>query len=226
MFLMDYILQVRFPFLIVHGEEDKLTDPSMSKLLYSSARSLDKTLKLYPNMWHGLTNGEPLDHIELVFSDIIAWLGKRSDAGCPEDPHLETYRNSLAWKQQPDWYICEWEQNVGCQIISGVSCLQWITATIVSIIVIMGLSIEMHVCTDWSLWSKVFCGDLMYLSEETDISQLMWDLPIKCINVSLCVKSKMLSFSVKSKMSRGSLLKNLVWNIKVRGFMWKPCLEY
>ena len=78
-------MQVRFPFLIVHGEDDKVTDPSVSKLLYSSAKSSDKTLKLYPDMWHGLTYGEPLEHIDLVFSDIIAWLGERSEgAGCPE----------------------------------------------------------------------------------------------------------------------------------------------
>ena len=82
MLLMNYILQVSFPFLIVHGEEDKVTDPSVSKLLYASSKSLDKTLKLYPKMWHGLTYAEPPEHIELVFSDIVAWLGKRSAARC------------------------------------------------------------------------------------------------------------------------------------------------
>nr|ABR16349.1 unknown [Picea sitchensis] len=87
--------EVMLPFLIVHGEDDRVTDPSVSKLLYASAKSLDKTLKLYPNMWHGLTYGEPPEHIELVFSDIIAWLGKRSAAVCPEEPPLETSRNSL-----------------------------------------------------------------------------------------------------------------------------------
>jgi acylglycerol lipase len=87
--------EVMLPFLIVHGEDDKVTDPSVSKLLYASAKSLDKTLKLYPNMWHGLTYGEPPEHIELVFSDIIAWLGKRSAVVCPEEPPLETSRNSL-----------------------------------------------------------------------------------------------------------------------------------
>jgi acylglycerol lipase len=87
--------EVRLPFLVLHGEDDKVTDSSVSKLLYASSKSLDKTLKLYPNMWHGLTYGEPPESIELVFSDIIAWLGKRSAAGCPEDSHLETSRNSL-----------------------------------------------------------------------------------------------------------------------------------
>lgn len=78
--------EVRLPFLIVHGEDDKVTDPSVSKLLYSSAKSSDKTLKMYPDMWHGLTYAEPLEHIDLVFSDIIAWLGERSEGpGCPEN---------------------------------------------------------------------------------------------------------------------------------------------
>lgn len=30
-------------------------------------------------MWHALTSGEPDANIELVFSDIVAWLDKRSD---------------------------------------------------------------------------------------------------------------------------------------------------
>jgi len=83
--------EVSLPFLVVHGEDDKVTDPSVSKLLYTSAKSSDKTLKLYPDMWHGLTYGEPPEHIELVFSDIVAWLGKRSGTAgrCPEDAHLE-----------------------------------------------------------------------------------------------------------------------------------------
>lgn len=87
--------EVRLPFLIVHGEADKVTDPSVGKLLYDSARSIDKTLKLYPDMWHALTYGEPAGHIELVFSDIIAWLGKRSGGvGCPENAHVENNTDS------------------------------------------------------------------------------------------------------------------------------------
>ncbi|KAJ0983949.1 hypothetical protein J5N97_002305 [Dioscorea zingiberensis] len=70
--------KVSLPFLIVHGEEDKVTDPSVSKLLHESASSKDKTLKLYPGMWHALTSGEPPENIELVFSNIVAWLDERS----------------------------------------------------------------------------------------------------------------------------------------------------
>ncbi|KAJ8631638.1 hypothetical protein MRB53_024961 [Persea americana] len=72
--------EVSLPFLIVHGGDDKVTDPSVSKLLHESACSTDKTFKLYPGMWHALTSGEPPENIELVFSDIIAWLDQRSIA--------------------------------------------------------------------------------------------------------------------------------------------------
>eukprot|EP01018_Ginkgo_biloba_P020833 Gb_12920 [translate_table: standard] len=76
--------EVTLPFLVLHGEADVVTDPAVSKLLYESAQSFDKTLKLYPDMWHGLTFGEPSEHTQLVFSDITAWLDKRSTDGCLE----------------------------------------------------------------------------------------------------------------------------------------------
>lgn len=63
---------------MLHGEADVVTDPEVSKALYEQASSVDKTLKLYPGMWHGLTSGEPDENIEIVFSDIISWLEKRS----------------------------------------------------------------------------------------------------------------------------------------------------
>ncbi|XP_042465340.1 caffeoylshikimate esterase-like [Zingiber officinale] len=70
--------QVSLPFLIVHGGDDIVTDPSVSKLLYDTALSKDKTFKLYPGMWHALTSAEPPESIDLVFSDIIAWLDERT----------------------------------------------------------------------------------------------------------------------------------------------------
>ncbi|KAJ4971896.1 hypothetical protein NE237_004995 [Protea cynaroides] len=73
--------KVSLPFLIVHGGDDKVTDPSVSKLLYESAASVDKTLKLYPGMWHALTSGEPVENMNLVFADIVAWLNQRTAVG-------------------------------------------------------------------------------------------------------------------------------------------------
>ncbi|URE27073.1 Monoglyceride lipase [Musa troglodytarum] len=70
--------QVSLPFLVVHGGDDIVTDPSVSRLLYETASSEDKTLKLYPGMWHALTSGEPPANIDLVFADIVAWLDGRT----------------------------------------------------------------------------------------------------------------------------------------------------
>lgn len=58
-----------------------MTDPDISRELFETAKSCDKEFKLYPGMWHGLTAGEPDDNIELVFTDIIHWLNKRTPAG-------------------------------------------------------------------------------------------------------------------------------------------------
>uniref|UniRef100_A0A5B6ZNJ9 Putative caffeoylshikimate esterase-like n=1 Tax=Davidia involucrata TaxID=16924 RepID=A0A5B6ZNJ9_DAVIN len=73
--------QVSLPFLIVHGEDDKVTDPSVSKLLYESASSSDKAFKLYPGMWHALTYGELPENTDTVFSDIVEWLDDKVASG-------------------------------------------------------------------------------------------------------------------------------------------------
>lgn len=64
-----------------------MTDPETSKLLYETAASIDKTYKLYPGMWHGLTCGEPVENLDIVFGDIICWLDERSACG---NSRLET----------------------------------------------------------------------------------------------------------------------------------------
>lgn len=70
-------MQVTLPFFVLHGEADMVTDPEVSRALYEGASSKDKTIKLYPGMWHALTSGEPDHNIEIVFSDILSWLDKR-----------------------------------------------------------------------------------------------------------------------------------------------------
>ena len=57
-----------------------MTDPEVSRALYEKASSRDKTIKLYPGMWHGLTSGEPDENIQIVFADIIAWLDNHTGA--------------------------------------------------------------------------------------------------------------------------------------------------
>ncbi|MBA0611019.1 hypothetical protein Godav_011740 [Gossypium davidsonii] len=69
--------EVTLPFFVLHGEADIVTDPEVSKALSEKSSSGDKTIKLYPGMWHGLTSGEPDENIEIVFTDITAWLDKQ-----------------------------------------------------------------------------------------------------------------------------------------------------
>ncbi|KAK6139952.1 hypothetical protein DH2020_026328 [Rehmannia glutinosa] len=71
------VKEVSLPFIVLHGENDKVTDPSVSKVLYESARSTDKTFKLYPGMWHSLSYGELPENLDTVFSDIVKWMDER-----------------------------------------------------------------------------------------------------------------------------------------------------
>ncbi|CAI5942756.1 unnamed protein product [Closterium sp. NIES-64] len=66
--------EVTLPFLLLHGDADTVTEPAVSQVLYEKARSTDKTFKLYPGLWHCLTEGELDENIEIVFKDIFEWL--------------------------------------------------------------------------------------------------------------------------------------------------------
>lgn len=65
--------EVTAPLLILHGDHDVVCDPDGSKMLHKNAGSKDKTLHLYPGMWHQLV-GEPAEGVEQVFGDMFAWL--------------------------------------------------------------------------------------------------------------------------------------------------------
>ncbi|XP_066310170.1 caffeoylshikimate esterase-like [Miscanthus floridulus] len=71
--------EVSLPFLVLHGNDDVVADPSGSKLLHERASSRDKTLKLYPGMWHVLMGERPED-VERIFADVISWLDDRVGA--------------------------------------------------------------------------------------------------------------------------------------------------
>ncbi|KAK7381088.1 hypothetical protein VNO78_33612 [Psophocarpus tetragonolobus] len=70
--------EVSLPLLILHGEADTVTDPSVSKALYENASCSDKELKLYKDAYHALLEGEPDEVITQVFADIISWLDEHS----------------------------------------------------------------------------------------------------------------------------------------------------
>ncbi|XP_054794658.1 caffeoylshikimate esterase-like isoform X2 [Prosopis cineraria] len=69
--------QVSLPFLVLHGEDDKVTDKSVSIQLHKVASSKDKTLKLYPGMWHSLLIGEPPENLDTIYKDIVDWLNDK-----------------------------------------------------------------------------------------------------------------------------------------------------
>jgi alpha-beta hydrolase superfamily lysophospholipase len=68
---------IKLPVLILHGTEDKATNPSGSRFFYDNAGSTDKTLKLYDGHYHDLLND--LDK-ELVMADIMNWIDARIPA--------------------------------------------------------------------------------------------------------------------------------------------------
>ncbi|KAL7157882.1 hypothetical protein ABFS83_02G105800 [Erythranthe nasuta] len=91
--LEDSLNEVTVPFFVLHGEADTVTDPEVSRALYEKASSTDKTIKLYPGMWHGLTAGEPDHNIEIVFSDIISWLDKRAEDNGSSNQSMKPTKN-------------------------------------------------------------------------------------------------------------------------------------
>src|SRR5215813_2301160 len=68
---------IKLPVLILHGTDDKATNPSGSQFFYDTTGSADKTLKLYEGHYHDLLND--LDK-ELVMADINDWIDARVPA--------------------------------------------------------------------------------------------------------------------------------------------------
>ncbi|UCG54724.1 MAG: lysophospholipase [Dehalococcoidia bacterium] len=69
--LTSHMVEIKLPVLIMHGTEDRLSNPESSRMLYQRVSSKDKTLKLYNNFYHEIFN-EP-GH-EKVFKDMEKWL--------------------------------------------------------------------------------------------------------------------------------------------------------
>jgi lysophospholipase len=64
-----------YPFLVMQGTADKLVNPAGAALMYRESISVDKTIKVYPGLYHEIFN-EP--EKEQVFQDIVEWLDKRA----------------------------------------------------------------------------------------------------------------------------------------------------
>lgn len=66
------------PLLVIHGEADGAMDPAGSRAFYERAGSRDKTLKLYPGLYHEVHNESERSQ---VLADILAWLDARVPSG-------------------------------------------------------------------------------------------------------------------------------------------------
>jgi len=66
--------QVRAPLLILHGAADRVAAIEASQKLVQRAAATDKTLRLYPELYHEVLN-EP--EKERVLADLIQWIDQR-----------------------------------------------------------------------------------------------------------------------------------------------------
>jgi alpha-beta hydrolase superfamily lysophospholipase len=69
-FLYDYKGEVKTPTLLLHGSEDKTTNPEGTVTFYNNTTG-NRTLKLFPNLFHEIHN-EPEQ--KEVFAYILNWL--------------------------------------------------------------------------------------------------------------------------------------------------------
>ena len=65
---------VRLPLLILHGTGDYMTDPNGSRQLFRRAASSDKTLRLYPGLYHEVFSEAERDQ---AVADLLGWLDAR-----------------------------------------------------------------------------------------------------------------------------------------------------
>lgn len=75
--LKEHMPSFNVPVFIIHGTEDKATQPRGSQYFYDHAGSTDKTLRLYEGHFHDLL--ADVDK-EIVMADIENWLNERVDA--------------------------------------------------------------------------------------------------------------------------------------------------
>lgn len=73
-YIKDNMVRFEYPTLILHGEDDKIVSCEDSNTLYEHISSCDKSLKLYPNMYHEILNEVEKDK---VIDDIHHWIEER-----------------------------------------------------------------------------------------------------------------------------------------------------
>ncbi|XP_047308862.1 caffeoylshikimate esterase-like [Impatiens glandulifera] len=88
----DYISgngrRIEVPLLMIHGGDDKICEPESARVVYESASSKDKTLRIFEGMWHQFI-GESNDRVEEVFGVILAWIVERVDRLTRQDDEVK-----------------------------------------------------------------------------------------------------------------------------------------
>lgn len=69
--------ELHLPLLVLHGGADRIAPPAGAERLHAGVASADKTLRIYPGLWHEVHN-EP--ERAQVLSDLGDWLVERSQA--------------------------------------------------------------------------------------------------------------------------------------------------
>jgi alpha-beta hydrolase superfamily lysophospholipase len=72
--LLSRAKEFQLPVLLMHGENDTLTDPAATQQFYEDLGSRDKTLQIWPGLLHEIHN-EP-EQAE-VLSRVVSWLRAR-----------------------------------------------------------------------------------------------------------------------------------------------------
>jgi alpha-beta hydrolase superfamily lysophospholipase len=70
--------RISLPMLLLHGGADVMAAPEGSRFLHGHISSVDKTLRIYPGLYHEIFN-EP--EREAVFAEMLAWCNERLGAG-------------------------------------------------------------------------------------------------------------------------------------------------
>ncbi|MCS5489986.1 alpha/beta hydrolase [Algoriphagus limi] len=73
-YVQDQASLFDFPFLVMHGTADRLTNPKGSQILFEKSPSSDKTLRMLQGAYHELLND--LDREE-VLREILEWVKER-----------------------------------------------------------------------------------------------------------------------------------------------------
>ncbi|XP_008282942.1 monoglyceride lipase isoform X1 [Stegastes partitus] len=73
------IPSISWPFLLIHGDADKLCDIRGSNMMYENASSSDKKIKVYEGGYHALHHDLP-EVAESVLKDVTGWITERLPA--------------------------------------------------------------------------------------------------------------------------------------------------